>query len=82
MKTEEQRKIDFLIGLANLTRQTGIAVYGCGCCGSPDLIALEHAAMDERAGYGYGDNGEVVWISPADSYDWEKLSESIVRPAA
>lgn len=29
---------EFLSGLHDLTRTTGIAVSGCGCCGSPYLL--------------------------------------------
>jgi len=35
--TEEERKKEFLEGLALLTRRYKISVSGCGCCGSPLL---------------------------------------------
>lgn len=79
MKTEDERKVQFLLGLAKLTRETGIAVSGCGCCGSPSLDAFDLSAEDARAGYGYGYAGEVRWISPNDKYDWEKYRESIAK---
>ena len=81
MKTEEDRKVEFLIGLAKLSRETGIAIGGCGCCGSPSIDALKPEELDERAGYGYGYAGEVSWISPSDSYDWERFADGIVRLA-
>ena len=82
MKTEDERKVEFLIGLTRLTRETGIAVTGCGCCGSPDLMVLQPAELDERAGYGYGYTQQVAWISPSGAYDWNTYAHTIVRPAA
>ena len=81
MKTEDERKADFLLGLAKLTRATGIAIGGCGCCGSPRIDALTPEDLDERAGYGYGYAGKVSWISPSDSYSWEHYADSVVRVA-
>ncbi len=66
MKTEDERKAEFLIGLARLTRETGVVIGGCGCCGSPYLDAREPGQMEERAGYGYGFSDEVAWISPSE----------------
>jgi len=34
---EEKRMSEFMEGLAELTKKTGVAVAGCGCCGSPYL---------------------------------------------
>lgn len=81
MKTVDERKVAFLIGLAKLSRETGIAIGGCGCCGSPSIDALKPEELDERAGYGYGDAGQVLWISPSDSYNWERFADSVVRVA-
>ena len=80
MKTEEQRMEDFLVGLTKLTRDTGIVISGCGCCGSPrlDVLGSEEFAHEE-AGYGYGYSDKVTWISPSDPYDWESYSDSIAR---
>ena len=66
----------FLIGLEKLTRETGIEIAGCGCCGSPFL--LEADITDTRSGYGMLD-GQVEWIDPSDDYDWEKYSKFIVK---
>lgn len=77
MKTEDERKLDFLIGLAKLSRETGIAIGGCGCCGSPSIDAMKPEELDERAGYGY--SGEVSWISPSDSNKWKRFADSVVR---
>lgn len=73
----DEKEKQFLIGLEKLTRETGVAIGGCGCCGSPFL----HPAMPEElvgeAGYAYVD--KVEWISPYDKYDWEKNAANIVK---
>jgi hypothetical protein len=69
----------FLIGLEELSRKTGITIGGCGCCGSPYLQEIE-GADDARSGYGIGSQGQVIWISPADEYDWDEYADSIVKP--
>lgn len=80
VKTREEREHAFLAGLASLTRETGIKIAGCGCCGSPELMEASGDELgDMDAGYGYGYSGEVVWISRADAYHWRNFSKSIVR---
>ena len=32
---------EFLRGLTKLTKKTGIAINGCGCCGSPSLTNVK-----------------------------------------
>ncbi len=82
-KTKEDREAEFMIGLARLTRETGITIGGCGCCGSPSLDEASDAELgDHDAGYGYGDAGQVVWISRANDYAWRNFNYSIVRPNA
>lgn len=73
--TDEARFAQFLAGLAELTRKTGVIIGGCGCCGSPHLRVATELAPE--AGYGFA--GGVHWISPDDDYDWEEYSASIVR---
>ena len=76
----QQQEIDFLVGLAKLTRETGIAISGCGCCGSPSIEVLSAEELaDPRAGYGYGYAGEVSWLAPSNQYRWERFAGSIVR---
>lgn len=80
MKTTKERENEFLIGLAKLTRETGIKIAGCGCCGSPEIVdSSDDELGDKDAGYGYGFAGEVTWISHADDYNWKNFSKSIVR---
>jgi len=77
METINEKEVLFLIGLEKLTRDTGIEIGGCGCCGSPYLDQAE--ITDKRSGYGYGYASEVLWIDPSDDYDWENYSGSIVK---
>ncbi|WP_026949135.1 hypothetical protein [Alloalcanivorax xenomutans] len=62
--TENERR--FLAGLEKLTRDTGVAVDGCGCCGSPYLTEIP-AGQPIEAGYAYG--RQLTWVSPEDD-DW------------
>jgi len=80
METTDEKERLFLIGLEKLTRDTGIEIGGCGCCGSPYLDQAE--ITDKRSGYGYGDSGKVVWIDPSDDYEWENYSGSIAKTNA
>lgn len=41
-------EIKFLIGLEKLTKQTGVKIGGCGCCGSPWYEEIENA---DKGGY-------------------------------
>lgn len=83
MKTKEEREKEFMIGLTKLTRETGIIISGCGCCGSPVLDEADDAALnDPDAGYGYGYASEVTWISHFDDYHWKNFNNSIVRSTA
>lgn len=68
----------FLVGLAKLTRETGIGICGCGCCGSPYLSRMTPDELaDKRAGYAKADH--VQWVSPSDKFAWDEYSDIIVR---
>ena len=68
----------FLIGLERLSRETGIVIDGCGCCGSPRMKAVSD--MPPEAGYAFGAGQcDVAWVSPDDAYDWEHDSQKIVK---
>lgn len=74
--TDKERA--FLIGLAKLTRETGIAIGGCGCCGSPSLDDAE--ITSDESGYSSGHGAmDVRWTDPADAWGWGNYRESIVR---
>ena len=78
MKSEEERHREFLLGLTQLTRDTGVAIGGCGCCGSPFLYDAS-SPSDPESGYGYEGEGNVAWISHSDTYKWDAFRDSIVR---
>jgi hypothetical protein len=40
-QTKEERQDKFLAELTKLTMKYGVAIGGCGCCGSPFLTHLE-----------------------------------------
>jgi hypothetical protein len=71
----------FLIGLTELTRRTGVRIGACGCCGGPSLDRLTPAQLDERGGYASTQQAweMVQWISPADEHDWEHYAKDIVK---
>ena len=74
MFTEKEK--EFLIGLTELTRKTGIAISGCGCCSSPYLIEAP-GVDDPKSGYGKG-AADVKWLYP-DHIDFDKNSSTIIR---
>lgn len=52
------QEIDFLQKLAALTKETGVALTGCGCCGSPFLTAA-----GDGEGYATVEGSDVEWVS-------------------
>lgn len=77
MSDETERYNLFLVELAALTRKHGVAVGGCGCCGSPYLLA-DAKVSDPRAGYVHRKGEEVHWVEPSDLYDWKENASRIV----
>ena len=79
-KTMDKNTIKFLKGLRKLTKETGLEIGGCGCCGSPFLTKVAHR---EGAGYALTDpnrsNSGVRWVSPDDEYDWDEYKNHIVK---
>jgi hypothetical protein len=71
--SDEQK--EFIKKLEKLTRETGIAVGGCGCCGSPWITTVD--ITSDESGYGYAD--EIRWIDPSDDYAWENYKDTIVK---
>lgn len=71
--TDEQERA-FILELTALTRKHGIAIAGCGCCGSPRLEAAD--VSDERSGY--ADRDRLAWIAPSDKLLWEREKDHII----
>jgi hypothetical protein len=73
--TDEQNKYrQFLLELRELTNKHGLAIGGCGCCGSP---FLDEITPDDRGGYIGLDGFELGWTSPSqDEEYWEKQMNS------
>ncbi len=67
---------EFVLELENLTRKYGVAVGGCGCCGSPWVEPDD--VSDSRSGYALTANG-LIWVTPADEYIWDRDADDIVR---
>jgi len=76
---EQERQKQFLIELRELTIKHGIAIGGCGCCGSPFLV-MDKDISDERAGYRHDEGDELEWIAPSDGNWWEFHSGDVVLP--
>lgn len=55
------QEIDFLQKLAALTKETGVALTGCGCCGLPYLTAA-----GDGEGYATVKGSDVEWVSEAE----------------
>jgi len=75
--SKEERQKQFLIELRELTIKHGIAVGGCGCCGSPYLMDAD--VSDQWAGYTHDNGEEIEWITPEDRV-YKLYSAKIVLP--
>ena len=76
----EDKEIEFILKLAALTREYGIAIGGCGCCESPWLDAKADVS-DPRAGYKYDNEAYgLQWCAPSgDKWAWDSVD--VVRKA-
>jgi len=45
MFTEKEKA--FLMDLEDISRKHGIIIEGCGCCGSPGLVLMEHHGKED-----------------------------------
>ena len=69
--SDEDRMNAFLSDLRALTIKHGVAIAGCGCCGSPFLDDKVDVS-DPGAGYVHESGSDVVWISPPPDGGWVK----------
>ena len=72
-----EKEKEFLIGLTKLTRDTGIAIGGCGCCGSPFLVEA-NKPQDKKSGYGSDSASNIKWLYPGCVY-YDEKSKTIVK---
>lgn len=77
MSAVEDNEREFIKELEQLSRKYGIAIAGCGCCGSPYLVDLNNNP-NVKAGYSNTDDG-LKWVDPEDHYDWNKYSNEIIK---
>lgn len=64
MKTDKKQNLEyFLSELGRISRETGITIHGCGCCGSPWLEGVPK----EKEPEGYWDRAEV-----RDNLAWDR----------
>ena len=59
--------------LTKFTRDTGIAIGGCGCCGSPYLLKVPRDKGHYICGdtSGAGDVSDIEWVGEKESFDAE-----------
>lgn len=72
--TEKEKA--FLRELTALSREHGVIITGCGCCGSPSLEHMD--CSNPLSGYGEGRSSEIEWLEPGNHY-WDDLRYTIVR---
>ena len=75
------KQIKFIVGLNKLTRETGVLIGGCGCCGSPFIYDASEDDLGDKSGYGFYDGRPdegLNWISENDRRDRGQL-EFVIR---
>lgn len=72
-------ELEFLIGLTELSKRTGVAIGGCGCCGSPSLENISEGNARIVGGYilDYYDGDRLTWIDPTNN-KWDHNHEHII----
>ncbi len=74
---EAERKLAFLLELRELTIKHGIAIGGCGCCGSPWLYETTDVS-NERARYTEDEGKNLTWVAPKNCDLWITHSSKII----
>jgi hypothetical protein len=69
-----ENQIQFLLGLRELTLKYGIAISGCGCCGSPYLCEEKIVDTSDLGGYVATESGDdVKFLRPPSEQDRGKV---------
>jgi hypothetical protein len=84
----KRNQINFLLGLRELTLKYGVAIEGCGCCGSPYLIDVKTRDTSHLGGYITSDRGEDIRFyqppalndSETDKKYWETYKDKVIKP--
>jgi hypothetical protein len=61
--TYEEREAAFVVALTALTKQYGVAIGGCGCCGSPWTSDTDATHSSGRNGH-YTNVEQLEWDIP------------------
>lgn len=73
-----ERQKAFVLELTELTKRHGIAIGGCGCCGSPYLVDCSKEFPE--AGYAVTKDGDdITWVSPDNESRWKDSHTRIVN---
>lgn len=71
----------FVLELRALTLKHGIAIEGCGCCGSP-YLTRDVPVTDPRSGYAISARSEhLAWVDPSRDINWRHRQRELVTAA-
>ncbi len=70
----DKKMEEFLVGLTELTRRTGVAIGGCGCCESPYMF--DPLSIVESFRFDVADpNGKYVSNNDGGNVEWRREEE-------
>ena len=76
---QNARVVAFLAGLTALSREHGVTVYGCGCCGSPVLdVRGEPLAAGSYRVNAYGGHYDALRFLAAGERDTDGLGSPVL----
>jgi hypothetical protein len=70
MMNEKERNELFMKELTTLSKKHGVKIWGCGCCGSPQLSTMKEEEIVEDALYVEG--RQLQYIVPG-TYEWDSF---------